>query len=250
MLIYFQGEDFSASISRARFEEINAAAFKSTLDPVEKVLKDAKMPREKIDDIVLVGGSTRIPKIQSLVSEYFNGRQLNKSINPDEAVAYGAAVQAAVLTGQTSEKTADLLLLDVAPLSLGVAMQGDVFGVVVPRNTPIPTNKSRTFTTVEDNQTTVTFPVYVNLYGLLDLDTDISFSIATRESEPSAATTDFSESSSSTVSHPCPVARPSSSPPSRSTPTVCSRCPPWTVLPAARLPSVSFIFSTLVKVFL
>ena len=108
----------------------------------------------------LVGGSTRIPKIQSLVSEYFGGRQLNKSINPDEAVAYGAAVQAAVLTGQTSEKTADLLLLDVAPLSLGVAMQGDVFGVVVPRNTPIPCNKSRTFTTVEDNQTTVTFPVY------------------------------------------------------------------------------------------
>ena len=134
--------------------------FKSTLDPVEKVLKDAKMAREKVDDIVLVGGSTRIPKIQSLVSEYFGGRQLNKSINPDEAVAYGAAVQAAVLTGQTSEKTENLLLLDVAPLSLGVAMQGDVFGVVVPRNTPIPTNKSRTFTTVEDNQTTVTFPVY------------------------------------------------------------------------------------------
>ena len=154
-----KGEDFSANISRARFEEINATMFKSTLEPVEKVLKDAKMPREKVDDIVLVGGSTRIPKIQSLVSEYFGGRQLNKSINPDEAVAYGAAVQAAVLTGQTSEKTQDLLLLDVAPLSLGVAMQGDVFGVVVPRNTPIPTNKSRTFTTVEDNQTTVTFPV-------------------------------------------------------------------------------------------
>lgn len=156
---YRQGEDFSANITRARFEEINAAMFKSTLEPVEKVLKDAKMAREKVDDIVLVGGSTRIPKIQALVSEYFGGRQLNKSINPDEAVAYGAAVQAAVLTGQTSEQTKDLLLLDVAPLSLGVAMQGDVFGVVVPRNTPIPTNKSRTFTTVEDNQTTVTFPV-------------------------------------------------------------------------------------------
>jgi len=156
----YQGEDFSANITRARFEEINAVAFKSTLEPVEKVLKDAKMSREKVDDIVLVGGSTRIPKIQALVSEYFGGRQLNKSINPDEAVAYGAAVQAAVLTGQTSEQTKDLLLLDVAPLSLGVAMQGDVFGVVVPRNTPIPTNKSRTFTTVEDNQTTVTFPVY------------------------------------------------------------------------------------------
>jgi len=131
------------------------------------VLKDSKIPREKVDDIVLVGGSTRIPKIQSLVSEYFGNRQLNKSINPDEAVAYGAAVQAAVLTGQTSEKTQDLLLLDVAPLSLGVAMQGDVFGVVVPRNTPIPTNKSRVFTTVEDNQTTVTFPVYVFSYAVM-----------------------------------------------------------------------------------
>lgn len=156
----YNGEDFYATITRARFEDINSEMFKSTIQPVEKVLKDAKMPRDKVDDIVLVGGSTRIPKIQSLVSEYFGGRQLNKSINPDEAVAYGAAVQAAVLTGQTSEKTQDLLLLDVAPLSLGVAMQGDVFGVVVPRNTPIPTNKSRTFTTVEDNQTTVTFPVY------------------------------------------------------------------------------------------
>lgn len=156
----FDGVDFSANITRARFEEINAAAFKSTVDPVEKVLKDAKIPAAKVQDIVLVGGSTRIPKIQSLVSEYFDGRQLNKSINPDEAVAYGAAVQAAVLTGQTSDKTADLLLLDVAPLSLGVAMQGDVFGVVLPRNTPIPSNKSRVFTTVDDNQTTVSFPVY------------------------------------------------------------------------------------------
>ncbi|KAJ9126397.1 Heat shock protein sks2 [Naganishia onofrii] len=156
----FDGVDFSANITRARFEEINAVAFKSTVDPVEKVLKDAKIPAAKVQDIVLVGGSTRIPKIQSLVSEYFDGRQLNKSINPDEAVAYGAAVQAAVLTGQTSDKTADLLLLDVAPLSLGVAMQGDVFGVVLPRNTPIPSNKSRVFTTVDDNQTTVSFPVY------------------------------------------------------------------------------------------
>ncbi|CAD6891035.1 unnamed protein product [Tilletia controversa] len=154
------GIDFQASITRARFEEINATAFKGTIDPVAKVLKDAKMAAEKVDDIVLVGGSTRIPKIQSLVSDFFGGRQLNKSINPDEAVAYGAAVQAAVLTNQTSDKTADLLLLDVAPLSLGVAMQGDVFGVVVPRNTPIPTNKTRVFTTVEDNQTQVTFPVY------------------------------------------------------------------------------------------
>lgn len=96
-----------ANITRARFEEINAVMFKSTLEPVEKVLKDAKMPREKVDDIVLVGGSTRIPKIQALVSEYFGGRQLNKSINPDEAVAYGAAIQAAILSGDTSKKTQD-----------------------------------------------------------------------------------------------------------------------------------------------
>ena len=100
----YQGTDFSASISRARFEEINAVTFRSTLEPVEKVLKDAKIDKAKVEDIVLVGGSTRIPKIQSLVSDFFGGRQLNKSINPDEAVAYGAAVQAAVLTGQTSEE--------------------------------------------------------------------------------------------------------------------------------------------------
>jgi heat shock 70kDa protein 1/2/6/8 len=155
------------------------------------VLKDAKIPREKVDDIVLVGGSTRIPKIQSLVSEYFGNRQLNKSINPDEAVAYGAAVQAAVLTGQTSEKTQDLLLLDVAPLSLGVAMQGDVFGVVVPRNTPIPTNKSRVFTTVEDNQTTVTFPVYVLSH--LFLLSVLQVVTATKESGRSAVIIDCSE---------------------------------------------------------
>jgi heat shock protein 1/8 len=154
------------------------------------VLKDSKIPREKVDDIVLVGGSTRIPKIQLLVSEYFGNRQLNKSINPDEAVAYGAAVQAAVLTGQTSEKTQDLLLLDVAPLSLGVAMQGDVFGVVVPRNTPIPTNKSRVFTTVEDNQTTVTFPVYVFFSCLVNV-CRVSDNVvtATKESGLSAVTT-------------------------------------------------------------
>lgn len=156
----FQGEDFSSNITRARFEEINASLFKSTLEPVEKVLKDSKIAREKVDDIVLVGGSTRIPRIQSLVSDFFGGRSLNKSINPDEAVAHGAAVQAALLTGQASTAASEMVLLDVTPLSLGVAMQGDIFGIVVPRNTQIPTIRSRTFTTVEDNQTTVTFPVY------------------------------------------------------------------------------------------
>jgi len=157
----YQGHDFASSITRARFEAINDKIFQATIAPVESVLKDAKIDKDKVDDIVLVGGSTRIPKIQKLVSDVFGGRALNKSINPDECVAYGAAVQAAVLTNHAgSEKTEGLLLLDVTPLSMGVAMEGNIFGVVVPRNTPVPCIKKRTFTTVEDNQTVVTFPIY------------------------------------------------------------------------------------------
>ncbi|KXT08877.1 hypothetical protein AC579_4670 [Pseudocercospora musae] len=140
----FDGEDFNANITRARFEDINSKAFNGTLQPVEQVLKDASIEKSKVDEIVLVGGSTRIPKIQKLLSDFFNGKKLEKSINPDEAVAYGAAVQAGILSGKaTSADTADMLLLDVVPLSLGVAMEGNIFAPVVPRGQTVPTIKKR-----------------------------------------------------------------------------------------------------------
>jgi heat shock protein 5 len=155
---FFDGEDFSETLTRAKFEELNMDLFRNTMKPVQKVLDDADMQKHEVHEIVLVGGSTRIPKVQQLIKEFFNGKEPSKGINPDEAVAFGAAVQGGILSGES--ETGGLILLDVCPLTLGIETVGGVMTKLVPRNTVVPTKKTQIFSTAADNQPTVTIQVF------------------------------------------------------------------------------------------
>ncbi|MED6208176.1 hypothetical protein PIB30_042708, partial [Stylosanthes scabra] len=157
---FLDGIDFYSSIMRARFEELNMDLFRECVETVDQCLNDAKMDKASVHDVVLVGGSSRIPKVQELLQEFFEGKKLFKSINPDEAVAYGAAVQAALLNGGTKSNVPDLVLQDVTPLSLGIELLGDVMSVEIPRNTTIPVKKSATVVTAFDNHSSMSIKIY------------------------------------------------------------------------------------------